>query len=637
MEKTVTFNAVDNGVLDTMSVLDKRSRDVMRSMAEWAQKSSNSGKEQLRLINEQITALERKNRVEFGETKQASNFARQERIDQVRKETEGLLPEQRQRLIENETRKADQEYSESLENAREELEENRLQTQLLRQQIDVLRQTSKNEVNAYGENTEELEARIKELEESESPTDRLQSTLMREEAEKRRKEKEKEEQESSKDDEKKESTYSALARYGLLEKAISQARQVAASENGIDTVSSLSSTISSTMGAGLGLLLKSNPIGLLFSGLADVVTDLLLRSVTTQQEVMASKYRTRALGGLDVPTSDLSQAGFDYTQVAQVAAEVVQKTGRARGASDITDSVMLLERGFGINRNISMELLELRQNQDIVNIAGGLLKRGQEEGLFTGGDRGFLPEFMQKFASLEKELLRTNTSVNSGLTANTMLAISGLGGMFNLRDPRSMGMIQSLNTGLSAPGSDAAKGFLYSTLRELFPTEGIYDTKVRMSQGLGTPGYLKKVMENLEGFGGDDQLKMFLYEGMFQGLPPDAIRTLVQNRSKILSGEISDKQLESIITPGGLKDEAAQNTTELEKWTAEIKNAFVAGSVAGIKEIGEKVAAAVALTLQGSQIEMVNGRMIVPRSNKVIKPSEGVIDDIFNTVKDIFK
>ncbi len=799
MKKDIVFNAVDNGVFQTMSNLDKKSQELFKSMVETAQKSASSSKEQTKLINEQIAALERKARLERDETFQSSREVRDNQIFDAQQDSKGIKdPKQREEYVKQQTKEARDEYRASMENARDEYQESKLKIDSLKDQVKLLTkeleeqfnrsqesqkeqvenlvppttipvseptlvtpqvdqsdkhdvpfqvisnslkkgredlveedsstpdveerkkrsseevieerfnnlslvadraldrriptpdnplteeekaqrdseplmvpELSEEEKQAYQEqreqtkllgeqlrqnrrfhreqtendkrNSEGIEDEVEDLGNEQSDKDKAKESLGDPQEDKKDEGSESEDSGSNTERKKKEqedSTVRAITRYALLDRLVNSARAVSNTQNGVDGFQATSHLVSSTLGMGIGMAAKSNPIGIaasiLVPGLMDTVTDLLLRSVTTQEEILSSKFRTRALTGRDLATSDLKGMGLDFAQVAQVQTEVARRNGSTKNNTRDTDDILMLEKGYGIDRNISMGILDLRQNQDLIKLAGGILKRG-EKTVFQNGDRTFLPEFLGKFTSLQKELLTTNTKVTSGLVTDTMLNLSSLGGMYNIKDPRSMALYSSINQGLASPGSDGGKAFLYSTLRDMFPNEGAYDLKVKMSQGLGTSGYLKNVLKGLDDFGGDDQTKMFLTEGLFSGLPPEAIRTLVQNKDKIINGQISDKELQGMMSRGTVQSQAEMNTTEMEKMTAAIKNGFAEGIGPGLKEIGHSITETIKMVFSGAEIQMSNGKMIIPRSNPTKKPGKDAsVGDIFTEIKNLF-
>jgi hypothetical protein len=247
-----------------------------------------------------------------------------------------------------------------------------------------------------------------------------------------------------------------------------------------------------------------------------------------------------------------------------------------------------------------------RENiRDLANLIGGVLEKGRGN-IFKNGDTTFLNEFLGKFTTLQRELLKSQSAVHSGTTMDILSRFNKLGGEFDARDPRSMGNINAIQEGLSNPSSDNMKATSFRILSKQYPEKGLFDLNEEMSKGLGSPKYLKGVLETVDQIGGDDQTKMMNIKGAFPGLSHSAVRRVYKNREGLENGSISMKDLEKKF-PADFKGKAESNTAPMDKSGARIETALLNGTIASLKQLGSAVKEAITSSLSGAVIKVNNG------------------------------
>jgi hypothetical protein len=108
-------------------------------------------------------------------------------------------------------------------------------------------------------------------------------------------------------------------------------------------------------------------------------------------------------------------------------------------------------------------------------------------------------------------------------------------------------------------------------------------------QGLQTGGFIQGVLGNISNrYQGNDQYGMLALKERL-GLSYSATEQLYQNRQSIMSGQMTDSQIEEM-SRGGVIAEARRNTSGLDKSAAQITDEFASnlGTANGTLTIFEK-------------------------------------------------
>jgi hypothetical protein len=634
MNASVNFRVAGGELSSYIDQIQKKSENLTNSAIKSAMEQSNASKEQLKIINEQIAAIERKNRMES----QAARSIALERKEVLEKEVREKFEAKRRHFDENNEHLSEKDRRESnaainneereelnairnsfkdqLNVLREEEKQNKLQTQLQREAVQTAKEAAREQVAAIRSGDKTLADVYREVGSEPSEEEKLTLRMIEEqlEEEKRKEEKEKKG---------KESVFGSLLAVDNINRLISSAGQFTQTQNGFDLIQPASNMAGRVIGGIIGGLVGSLAGGVgavggaslgasIGGGFGDVVGAFEQREALTKENFFKARNRYRGITGLntdgmDMP--DMMNAGISATQFLQLQGEYARKRGSRGDAATTARDAIYAEKAFGVDQGTSSTLIELQRsskesNRELASLIGGVLERGQGS-IFKNGDNTFLNEFLGKFASLQKELLKNSNNVASGLTMDILKQFNSMGGMFDAKDPRSAGLITSINNSLSNPSSDNMKALAFGVLRDQNPHAGIFDLREQMQKGLASPEYLKGMLGMIDRMGGDDQMKMNNLSGMFQGVPFSAIRTLFQNRKNLKNFDTSE--LRSIgISDEVLKGKAEENTTDLEKNAAKIENGILGGEA--VSKMADAFVTAIKAMLGGAVINLNNGQ-----------------------------
>lgn len=344
---------------------------------------------------------------------------------------------------------------------------------------------------------------------------------------------------------------------------------------------------------------------------ADVAMDDMFSAYESRQGFDATNFSNRALTGRNLDNYTMSGAGYGLNDFAGANGRIARAMGNSRGSEGQTSGALNLERGFGISQDISAGLLELiRTNKEtdknLVNIVGGIYSSGKS---IFNGDRTYLGEFITKnFSTLQRDLLRNQTSVSSGTVMDVLTQFNSVGGQFDARHQNSMGLISSINNSLTNPGGDAMDAITFAALRKSMPGSGIGDVLREREKGLSSPTYLKAVMQQLEMMGGSEDMQMINLSKAF-GINYNAATDLLRNKDKI--GNMSEKELKNyFIDMGGL---AQGNTTTTQRQSAELDDAKIKGDWAKMFQLIEHMGQIIETSFSGATytIDPASGKLSI--------------------------
>ena len=292
-------------------------------------------------------------------------------------------------------------------------------------------------------------------------------------------------------------------------------------------------------------------------------------------------------------TSDFRQYGYDYLETAKLQSKIVTSYADAKSLSDRTESIMAIEKAYGITSDMSLQLVQLLRgfregNRDVLKLVAGVEKVGRE-GLFRD-DNVFLGEFMTKnFAQLQQTLMSTQNYVASGTTFDILNRFNNVGGPFAARDERSMQLINAIHGSLVNPNSDNMKALSFISLRQNNSSLNLSQLLEEQQKGLASPTYVKTIMSMIDRLGGDDSMRVVNFANAF-GLQDNisAARLLYNKRSEITSGQISQRELQNLISgveKQNVFERGKKNVGEYEKMEASIENEFNKGMTDGLKKV----------------------------------------------------
>lgn len=630
----VSFKVTGGELSNYIDQIQKKADGLTNSTIRSAQEQAEQGKKQLAIINEQISAIEKRNRVEAQAARSVLNEKRDQALRENGEKFEGQREAIRQKMREG-TVSADagtdklfsidrhenasasdirNNYKDELRTLQEQEKQSKLQTSLTKEAIQGAREAAREQVTAIRSGDKTLADVYREVGSTPSEEEKLSLKLIEEQLAQDKKEKDKTGGKGG-------GILSSLLAVDNINKVFSVATQFTQTQNGFDLIQPASNLAGRIIGGALGGLIGSLAGGVgavggaavgasIGGGFGDALGAFEQREAMTKEDYFKARNRYRGITGSGMDSMpDMANIGISATDFYRLSGEYSRKRGYADSTGKSAMDAIYAEKGLGVDQSTSGILIELQRsakdnNKDLAALIGGVLEKGQGS-LFKNGDTTFLNEFLGKFSSLQKELLKNSTNVASGLTMDVLKQFNGMGGMFDARDPRSMGIISSINGALSNPNSDNMKALAFGVLRDQNPNAGIFDLREQMQKGLGSPAYLKGMLQMVDRMGGDDQMKMNNLAGMFQGVPLAAIRTLFQNRKGLKS--FSTDELKGIgITEDVMKGKAEMNTTDIEKNQAQITNGILGGEA--VSKMADAFVTAIKAMLGGAVINLNNGQ-----------------------------
>lgn len=341
-----------------------------------------------------------------------------------------------------------------------------------------------------------------------------------------------------------------------------------------------------------------------------------------QQKFLAEQYRYRALAGypdtLEIP--QLTHFGMAPDQTLSLMFEISRRLGSVENAGSIATDVVSISKATSVDKETLLGLAELQAgNQDgthsLAELVAAIRRRTIEGGMMKYDDQASLNEFLGKFTDLHRSFLEKQTYVGTATTMDIMSKFNAVGGQFSMGDSRAMANLSAVQDGLTNPASDSLKAFSYLQLRRLNPTAGVFELMKQQEEGLSGPHggeYLQSILQYAHGVGSDDDGKRTL-SGFFPRMNLNAVEELYNNH-KALNGSLDRGTLEAMYKPYSFAEEGMYNTTGMQRSPAEISEGILSGRINGITDIGREVLSAISNAFSGAVIQMENGQIIIPNN-----------------------
>lgn len=574
-ERKVTFTGVDSGVSNMMARFREDSKQLTNELIRDAQQYSNTSREQVQYIEEQIRAIERRNRVDV---------QGQRVIAERQRESGTITQEQYQQQVSQigVTQRSDD-----------------LQIALLRELIDTVRTTAREEIK---EDRKGVQDQIREFQRREGKGDlgaysdeelfkiRYQQDLLGMGSQ---------DQPGARGG----SVFGGVLGANLVNRLGGLVQQVPQAQTQLDLLRPAIGIASAAGGATLGTLADVFTAGqsefqIIGAELGEQVgqfyAEALMRTLTSREALNVASLRLRAITGRGGEFSGagalgLPNLGLDRIQEAELASRVAGIIGTSRGLAGQTYDFQALQTGFGFDegtvaRRFALE--RLGQANTAVEISR-IFQIAQQQGFFRGGDQTTFIDLIRNQTSLIEQFSQTATMVDPNQATRTLLEFNRIGGMFATRDPRSMQLIGGINQSLANPQNQFTQAANYQVLRRLDPSASLFDLMRMQQQGLQTPGFLRGVIGDVTRMGGGEDFQRLMLSQRLQGVPLDAIDTLFRQRGRL--DEVSDEDLMGITGDVGMvRRRAAENVTRLTRDRAEITNAFIDGSIEGVTTVAQK-------------------------------------------------
>lgn len=615
----VNFKVSGNDLSNYIAQVQKKSDELTNSAIKGAIEQNNKAKENLKLIADQIIAVERKSKIEIEAHRVLLANLKNEAIEKVKakqkseydfiKSKEGKEGYTKEVLtaakVGADARANDSietinnQYKDQIHSTREQEREVKLQTKMSRENIETLKDTAAKNIKAITSGDMKLADVIGNAQTDE---EKLVAQITKEGVEK----------EKHPPDEdgghgwRNKSIFTNILAVENLNKVLSFGSTLANTKNGFDMIGNTFRDTGTALGSVFG-----DAAGKIMGEIAGAIGDFLQRSAIAKQGYLKEVYSYRGKTGTEFGGSaNMLSVGMSATDFVKLQTEFARRRGSAGLADKSAMDAVYADKGFGVDQGTSASLVEMQRsskesNRDLASLIGGVIDRGKGN-IFKGGDTTFLNEFLGKFAQLQKELLKNQSYVPTGTTMDIFNRFNKLGGEWDVRDPRSMGNINAIQSGLSNPNSDNIRALAYRALSKSNPRMGMFDLQEEMSKGLGSPGYLKSMLGFIDQIGGGDQMEMMNLSGMFKGLSPSAVRRLYNNRKGVMSGKISMDELRGQY-PGDFKDRAERNTTDMEITSANLETKLLNGMLKSAAAMVDAFKTGLTNSLSGAVITINDG------------------------------
>lgn len=516
MNETRTKVTIDDSGIDSFFQRVKRDAEELgREMIQASRRYSTSSREVLRDIEEQIRAIERRNKLdaEFQKTRLTKLY-----------ESGAITQEQ---------------FKAKADEIRRGTEEDRLQISLLREMIETIKQTAKEEIREDRKNVEEQIKHSKTVDQLAPEGDEkkiLRETIQRELLG--------DIGEGEQQDRSRFQDYltggANLANRGL---------SIAASKNELYAAAAMVALIP-MVGQGLSQ-----------------IANKLLSSAEAFESSRERLYGSIGRRALDTTMyGSLTRAGYTSAEEMQARAEYARKNFRQGYENEL-----YAERGLGLGRQ-ELGALALTQRGtsqqagDVANrLAGTLISLTRNE----QQTRAYLGEYLSILVDVNKEQLSKIGSVDSGINTKMIASLTQLGKEY--QNPEFLrGVVMSVRQGLMQAQSPQIEALQYAALSKIAPGASLWEMKKMMEDPFGKDSqkYLPEFLKSLISISGNREDAYFNIQSAF-GVSAKVAEDLVNNFEKL-------KTPDQIASVAGfnLKQEAIDATGKLKSATASTDNFF---------------------------------------------------------------
>lgn len=452
--RKIAFEVDGSGVLSTFQRIQSSAQDLARDMMKGATQYSSSGKEQLRYIEEQIHAIERRNKLD----KQRETFsAKETRASDLSKNGPSSSVEDS--------------FKKQIAQINDDSQQNDIQVQLLREIVDTIKVQSREEIandrQAVVDQIQSTEQRDFQEFTSDDPVEAFKTSIQREMIG--------DAQESEEESERK-------FNINDIEKEVDQ-----------NTTAFL-----------------TNPISMIAQSIPFIGGAVGLMA-TLGAQLDSAQGRSSAITGQNRGASrdlDMTSWGLTSAEFLEKEASLMRTQGEFHGSTDLITAGI----GLGVDDGVLGGLASTERGQVDGKTTAASLKEMlavfRKSKLFDIGPGNFLN--IQEKIVFQSQLNQMQGSqfegISNDISTRVQEAFGRIGGSFS--DFRAMERIQSANQGLTNPDNEYKQAFLYQSLQKINPGASLFDMQEMQQGGVFTPGYQQQVMEDLlELNGGRDMVK----------------------------------------------------------------------------------------------------------------------------------
>lgn len=336
--------------------------------------------------------------------------------------------------------------------------------------------------------------------------------------------------------------------------------------------------VSLTPDPGKGALMGATLGGEIGQRGGEIAGSALARFFSERENLEKTSLGYKAVTGRDAGSSRISgvnKFGATSSDSYQLAKEMALRAGS--GDVDI-DAFLGTETGYGIDKGTLMGSVASSRRtgsgfgSNIRNLLGSAESSGVDRVLFN--------ELIQNQTQLINSLGQMTEKVDPKNITALMLEMDKMGGGFSMKDPRSMGMIQNLQGGLTNP-NEFGKAMNMSVLRGMKPGGSLLDLLEMEEQGLGgSQGreFLKGTVDQFSKMFGDEDMTVLALRSRFPGIPISDLRKLAKGQNILNSMDSKDMNQEADVTGQG-------NVSQRSQLQAVVTDAFATGPIEGMRAV----------------------------------------------------
>ena len=562
-EKKVIFSGVDN--------VSQKAKQIYDGILASARKQSDSLKEQTSYINQQITALQKKNDLEaksalkqsdvlFKEARKAApGKEREEAFERARstrtsvvgagKEAEKVV-ELLQELL-NETKKE----ATSAAKAEAEQIKNRKRTEDLK-----MREEARGEVRT---DKAGIRKKIKEVEQS------VYEGLSEEEIRKVKYQKSLVGREGGED--KKGvfmGTFLGNLAASLVSKIAGKLSTISTAESGDQALTAILSGI-----PGIGGIFE--------------------KTRQEQYAVQSKELELSARTGRGIRGTGATNVGFSTRESLELTGGLIGAAGNAQGAGQ-TGSARLLQRALGLSTQELTQIVKdtrtARSGAEMVEVVNQVVAANPE----LKRDRTKLSEVLGQSSQLLNNLAQGTEDVNQKAVTGIVGALRSVGGSFSGDPAIAAARMNAINQSLTSPGTEYQKARNFGVLSGLRPGASYTELLEMQEKGLGQKGFLGGIVKQISKEGGQGE-NAILSLSQNLNIPVGTARKMLQAYRKDPSvfdnfagttGEL-DKMFKE---QGGMARAAEKLTAGRDVQKATLDNEFLHSEFAGLGEVIKQTA-----------------------------------------------
>jgi hypothetical protein len=627
-DNTVTIRVAGNDVLTFMDQVKKKADITTTGLIENAKKQTLVAKDQVKDIEAQIRAIEKRNKLEADAARATVVDNKNRQRDAARTEYEkkveaikadpkrgigakGNMISDAREAMEDKNKTSETNARDQLKTLREAERIQQLQLRAVRENIESAKHSAAEQVAAVRRGDSAI---VDAVDETENESKQLTQRLALEEVGKDKKEN------IGK------SIVGGMLSVSNLQSLMGSVNQLGASQNGFDMIQPAAkgagNVIGSVIGGILGSILEPGGGTIIGAGIGgtigsmvgDSVGQFQQRRMMEQQDYLGgvNKYEAttqKKFGGAD----DMTKMGIGIAEYIATLRQIATNTANTAMAAENTKDTIEMSKGLGVDQSTSSQMITYFRgtNKDISNLVQGVMSKGKSS-LFGGGDYTFLNEFLQKFNVLHNELRNSSEKVATGTTFDILNTFNKIGGQFALRDSRSSGLISGVNSALANPATDSLKAMSFLALRKDHPNFNYSQIIEEQQKGAASPTYLKSMLKMIKEYGGDDSFQVMNSTWLTKGNVA-AARRLHNNQG--LVGTMSTDDIEEKYN-GNFTKAAEGKTTVIEENMALIKNGLLSTWSDGVDSMVSSFKNTMTEALNGAVINIGDkGRITMGRVN----------------------